>query len=74
MRREGERQAKTAERLDRHSADLVERERALTRLGQSLLARRDGDHAAVPKPEVEIAFAEGIEALGAAAEATHRKD
>jgi Skp family chaperone for outer membrane proteins len=73
LRREGERQTKTAERLDRHAADLVERERALARLGQSLLARRDGDHGSEPKPEPEIAFTEGIEALGAAAK-TIRKE
>ena len=68
LRREGERQTKTAERLDRHAADLVERERALARLGQSL-ARRDGDNGPEPKPEPEIAFSEGIEALGEAAKA-----
>jgi hypothetical protein len=68
LTREAERQRKTAERLDRHAADLAERERALARLGQSLLARRDGEVKTEPPPEpVDLAFTKGLEALSAAA-------
>ncbi|HEX2435006.1 MAG TPA: hypothetical protein VHI55_13750, partial [Gaiellaceae bacterium] len=72
LRREAERQAETSKRLDRHASDLAERERALARLGQTLMARRDGEHASEPAKDVEIAFSEGIEALSAAARSIRR--
>jgi chromosome segregation ATPase len=68
LTREAERQRKTADRLDRHGVDLAERERALARLGQSLLSRRDGETAPEPRPAPKsVAFTEGLEALRAAA-------
>ena len=72
LRREGERQAETSKRLDRHASDLAERERALARLGQTLLDRRDGEHVSEQTQDLEIAFAEGIEALSAASRSIRR--
>ena len=73
LAREAERQAKTTKRLEHHAQDLAERERALARLGQSLLARRDGEpmtEPAAPKPTpAEVHFSEGLEALKAASKA-----
>jgi hypothetical protein len=62
-----ERQKATAERLERHAADVAEREQALARLGQTLLSRR-GEDGVVVVPEAPAAsFEEGLSALGAAA-------
>ena len=72
LKREGERQEQTAARLDRHAADLAERERALARLGQSLLERRGDGASKKVADEVEIAFSEGFEALGAASKSIRR--
>ena len=74
LKREAERQQQVAERLDRHAADLAERERALARLGQSLLERRgSGDAASTAVDDVEIAFSEGFAALSAAAKSIRRE-
>jgi DNA repair exonuclease SbcCD ATPase subunit len=64
VRKGEERQRATAERLERHSADLTEREQALARLGQSLLSRRDGDGTPVEEA-TESTFVEGLDALRA---------
>jgi alkylhydroperoxidase family enzyme len=65
VRKDEERQQAAAERLERHSADLAEREQALARLGQSLLSRRNGDAIPVDEPATAT-FAEGFDALSAA--------
>src|SRR5919108_701036 len=66
--RDEERQRVAAERLERHAADVAVREQALARLGQSLLARRDGERREVPEPPpAAVAFEEGLGALSAAA-------
>jgi len=67
LRRVTERQKDAADRLERQAADLAERERALARLGQTLLARRDGDAPPEARTETEIPFSQGLEALSDAA-------
>ncbi|HXV03071.1 MAG TPA: hypothetical protein VFP24_05820, partial [Gaiellaceae bacterium] len=80
QKREAERQEQTAERLDRHAEDLTERERALARLGQSLLSRRSENGAAEPEPQPvahkprESSFSDGIAALSAAAKSIRPRD
>ena len=65
LRKDEQRQAAATERLERHSADLAEREQALARLGQSLLSRRNGETVHVEET-APATFAEGLDALSAA--------